>query len=52
MKKNSSKKITLNRETLRLLQDRTLENAAGALPSGRPFCNDTYTGRDFGGCLC
>lgn len=52
MKKTPLKKISLSRETLRLLQDRTLENAAGAMLSGHPFCYDTATGLEFGGCNC
>ena len=46
MKKNSLKKITLHRETLRQLDDRQMQKAAGGDPTngaGTCFCTDTCT---------
>jgi hypothetical protein len=41
MKKNTVKRLNLNRETLLSLRDFDLRLAPGALPTG-PYCGPTY----------
>jgi hypothetical protein len=52
MKKSTTKRLTLHRETLAYLQNERLETVAGGLSTASGCCPPPPTGNNANTCLC